>query len=49
MKHPARSDAQEDGQDGYHIGMDVELIPKQGECQSDRTCEMDIKPLFSIL
>ena len=49
MKHPARPYSKEDGEDSDDIGMDIELIPQQGECKTNGTCEVDIEPLLSIL
>ena len=49
MKHPACTNAQEDREDGNHIGVDTQAIPKQGKHQTDGTGEMDIQPLLRIL
>ena len=46
VEHEASPHPQEDGEYSDDIRMDVELIPQQGECQSDGTGEMDIEPLL---
>ena len=49
IKHITSPHTEEDGEDGDDVGMDIELIPQQGERQSDGTGEVDIEPLLRIL
>jgi hypothetical protein len=48
IEHIASPYAQEDGEDGDDVRMDIELIPQQGESQSYGTREVDIEPLLRI-
>ena len=49
IEHDASPNAQEDGQDGDDIGMNIKLVPKQGKGQTYRTREVHVEPFFSIL
>ena len=49
MKHPACAYAKEDGENGYHIGMDAQAIPKKRKHQAYGTGEMNIQPFLRVL
>ena len=48
VEHITGTHAQEDGENGHHVGMDTQLHPHQGKDQTDGTGEMNIEPLLGI-
>ena len=49
MEHPTSSGTKKDRNNSDDIRVNVELIPQQSKCQSDRTRKVYIEPLLCVL